>query len=395
MTPDVPVLVVGAGPTGLLLSSELRRRGVGCRLIDAAPEPLAWDRATVVHPRSLEIFESLGLLDAFLEAGVRQRSARLHSAGAALGAIDLALCGSRHAFNLGVSEQVTEAILTDHLRRCGGEVERGARLVSLEPRAGGVEAEIERDGGRERLLAGWVVGCDGLHSATREAAGVELAGHDLPDPWAVVDLTLEGWPETYEANFVYLDEVPVVLTALPGRRWRAYLRPTSPEADLVAEAMATVSRYQPAVRATDVADAARFHCNTRVATRYRAGRVLLAGDAAHVCSPAQGHGMNSGVGDAFNLGWKLALVAAGDAGPGLLDSYEAERRPVAEAITRSGDDAEALQAAMGPAERATRDAALRAVLADPDGSHHEAVAEAELDIDYGGSPIVRGAPAAG
>ncbi|HEY0302765.1 MAG TPA: FAD-dependent monooxygenase, partial [Rhizomicrobium sp.] len=178
------VLIGGAGPTGLLLSAERQRRGVGCRLIDANPGPLPWDRATVVHPRSLEVFESLGLIDRFLAAGVKQKFARLHSFGNVLGEIDLSSCGSRYGFNLGISEEVTETILGDYLRRHGGDVVRSSRLVALQASADGVSATLEGDGSSEEISAAWVVGCDGLHSTTREASGITLAGHDIPEPWA-------------------------------------------------------------------------------------------------------------------------------------------------------------------------------------------------------------------
>ena len=124
----------------------------------------------------------------------------------------------------------------------------------------------------------------------------------------------------------------LILTPLPERRWRAYARPTSDSSDLVAEAEGVLRRYKPAARFAGVENPARFHCQSRVASRYREGRVLLAGDAAHACSPNEGHGMNTGLQDAFNLGWKLALVCRGAAGPGLLDTYETERRPVAELV---------------------------------------------------------------
>lgn len=390
MTADANVLVVGAGPTGLLLASELHRRGVVCRLIDANPAPLHWDRATVVHPRSLEVFEALGLLDRFLATGVKQRFARLHSTGSVLGEIDLSICGSRYGFNLGISEEVTETILADYLHRQGGEVVRSSQLVDLQAREHGLAATIERDGSTEEVSVQWVVGCDGLHSITRERSGIELAGHDIPEPWAVFDVTLTGWSEPYEAIYAYLDEPPVILTALPNRRWRVYLRPSSPDSDLVADASSTIRRYHPTIRFDDVANPTRFHCHTKVATRFRSGRVLLAGDAAHVCSPFQGHGMNTGLQDAFNLAWKLALVCDGHSTAAILDSYEAERRPVAETIAASGDEVEHAQTLSDPAERRARDQTLRAVFADPRTRHHEAIAEAELDIDYGASPIVMG-----
>jgi 2-polyprenyl-6-methoxyphenol hydroxylase-like FAD-dependent oxidoreductase len=384
------VLVVGAGPTGLLLASELQRRGVPCHLVDNRPAPLHWDRATVIHPRSLEVFEALGLVDRFLHAGCRQRTIRIHSRGRVLGIIDLSTCGSIYGFNLGLSEEVTESILTDYLHHQGGEVTRSSRLVGLTPHPPGVLADIEREGDRYQVNARWVVGCDGLHSKTRELSGIGFEGHDIDKPWAVFDTTLEGWAETFEATFVYLDTFPVILTALPGRRWRVYTRPGSPESDFVADATSIIRGYAPGVSCIDVENPTRFHCHTKVATKFQSGAVFVAGDAAHVCSPAEGHGMNCGLQDAFNLAWKLALVHHGSSSPTLLDSYEAERRPVAEMIAQSGDVTEHAQMITSRTERDNRDQTIRATLANPKTRHHEVVAEAELNVDYSRSPIVSG-----
>lgn len=384
------VLVVGAGPTGLLLAAELWRRGLACHLIDARPAPLHWDRATVIHPRSLEIFDALGLVGRFLDAGCRQRIVAIHASGERLGTLDLASSGSRFGFNLGLSEEVTESILTDYLQAQGGRVHRASRLIDLALSRKGVLATVEHDGSRHRVEACWVVGCDGLRSATRNLAGIGFGGRDGTTPWAVFDATLKDWPDTFEGNFAYFDTPPVILTALPGSRWRIYLRPGSPTTDLVAEAGSTIHRYVPAVRIVDVENPARFDCHTRIAERFRSGPVLLAGDAAHVCSPVEGHGMNAGLQDVFNLAWKLALVCQGRADPILLDSYEAERRPVAEMITRSGAAAEALQDIADPNERARRDRSIAARLANPATRHHEVVAEAEMNIAYTESPIVVG-----
>lgn len=390
MQTDVSVLVVGAGPTGLLLAAELARRNVPACLIDANPAPLHWDRATIVHPRTVEVFESLGIHEPLLAAGVKQRIARLHSDGEVLGEIDLALCGSRHAYNVNLSEEVTERILTDYLVCHGGQVVRSSRLISLEDQGDRLVAAIDHDGKTIKRSAQWVVGCDGIHSVTRTIANIDLLGHDIPEPWAVFDATIPDWPDVYDANYGYFDDIPLILTALPKKRWRAYVRPTSPDSDLVAEATSALRAYFPAARFENVNHPARFHCHTRVANHYRAGRILLAGDAAHVCTPAQGHGMNSGIQDAFNLAWKLALVCGGHCDPALLDSYEAERKPVAEMITASGDAAERDETLKSAAERHARNKAIRAAFADPKTRHHEAVAEAELDIEYSNSPIVMG-----
>ncbi len=182
--------------------------------------------------------------------------------------------------------------------------------------------------------------CDGLHSAARDLAGISFEGAGIAQPWAVLDATLDGWQDDLDVTFAYLDTPAVILTALPHRRWRIYLRPGSPTSDLVAEATTTIRAYQPTASIMDVENPTRFHCHTRVAHRFRSGRVLVAGDAAHVCSPAEGHGMNGGLQDALNLAWKLALVCGGVAQPPLLDSYEAERRARAIAVARSGEAAE-------------------------------------------------------
>lgn len=390
MGTEAAILVVGAGPTGLLLASELERRGVPCHLIDARPGPQHWDRATVVHPRSMQIFESMGLAAKFLEAGCRQRIIKIHSNGEVLGTLDLSTCGSIYAFNVGLSEEVTESILTEYLRQQGGEVNRSSRLVGLAPQGDGVVADIEGDGERYQVNAQWVAGCDGLHSAVRELSGIRFEGDALAKEWAVFDTTVQGWAESFEGTFVYLDDPGVVLTALPGHRWRVYLRPRSEESDLIADAASTLSAYIPSASFVDVENPARFHCHTKIASKYRSGAAFLAGDAAHVCSPSQGHGMNCGLQDAFNLAWKLALVHHGAAQPSLLDSYEKERRAAAELVTQSGDETERAFMTTDPVERESRNQAIRAMIADPKTRHHEVVAEAELNIDYARSPIVLG-----
>ena len=201
---------------------------------------------------------------------------------------------------------------------------------------------------------------------------------------------IEGWNDDYDVASAHLDRPPVILTPLRGRRWRVYLRPTSDTSDLVAVSGAVIGRHAPRAVFAGVENPTRFRCHSRIAARFQSGRVLLAGDAAHACTPAEGHGMNTGLQDAFNLGWKLALVCRGEAGAGLLDSYEAERRPVAERIVSSGADVERAHAMTEAGERAARDAEIRRIFADPDAAHHEAVAAAELDRAYPRSRAVAG-----
>ena len=286
--PSPDVLVVGAGPTGLLLAAELVRRDVPCLLIDALDAPRGWDRATVLHERSLEIFEALGIADLFLAEGVRTRAARFHSDGQILAELSLDLTSSRYGFQVGISEEVTESVLTDYLEALGGAVTRSTRLAGLTTGDDAVTATVERDGERREVMARWVVGCDGYHSAIREAAGIEYPGEEIESQWAVFDATLAGWVEDYDSVFAYLDQPPVILTPLPGKRWRVYVRPTSETSDLLVDAGEILERYVPGLRFVGVESPSRFRCHSRIAARYRSGPVLLAGDAAHALHPGAG-----------------------------------------------------------------------------------------------------------
>ena len=263
-----PVLVVGAGPTGLLLASELQRRGVPCHLIDARPGPLHWDRATVVHPRSLEVFESLGLIGRFLDAGTKQRAVKIHSGGQVLGTMDLSTCGSIYGFNLGVSEEVTESILTDYLHEQGGEVNRfvtaGRADTAPRRRAG-------RDRARRRAATRWKR--DGWWAATastaRRATSAASVSRATTSPNRGPSSTprCKAGPTGFDAIFVYLDSSRSSRPRLPDRRWRVYMRPSSAESDLVADAASTIRRYEPAVSFVEVENPTRFHCHAKVASR--------------------------------------------------------------------------------------------------------------------------------
>jgi 2-polyprenyl-6-methoxyphenol hydroxylase-like FAD-dependent oxidoreductase len=181
---------------------------VPCLLIDALDAPRGWDRATVVHPRSLEIFEALAIADRFLAQGVRTRAARFHSDGEILGELNFDLTASRYGFDLGLSEEVTESVLTEILEAQGGAVTRSTRLIGLVPGEDAATATLERDGERNEVVIQWVVGCDGLRSAVREAVGIEFPGTDFQAQWAVFDGTIEGRNDEYDVASAHLDQPP-------------------------------------------------------------------------------------------------------------------------------------------------------------------------------------------
>jgi 2-polyprenyl-6-methoxyphenol hydroxylase-like FAD-dependent oxidoreductase len=392
---DTAVLVVGGGPTGLLLACALRRRGIDSVLIDAYDAPLGWDRATVIHPRSLQIFESLGIVDEFVTAGVHIQACRIHADGTALGELDYRENRTRYPFDIGLSEDRTEQILTRYLEGAGGRVVRSTRLVDLDQRSDRVVATLESRGEQRVVTASWVVGCDGYRSTVRDLAGIGYEGTVPDEPWAVFDAGLAGWTSEWDLVQAFFDDPLVIITPLPGRRFRVYTRPKSRESDLEADARAVLEQYFPGVTFTDVHNPMRFLCHARVAERFRSGRVLLAGDAAHACSPTEGHGMNTGLQDAHNLGWKLAHVCREEAGEVLLDSYDAERRPVAQRIVETGAAADAAQARLDQVERANRNARLAATFSDPDAVQLELASGAEVDRFYDRSPVVSGSPQPG
>src|SRR5262249_28184834 len=162
------------------------------------------------------------------------------------------------------SEEVTESVLTDYLETQGGAVTRSTRLVSLESGEKAVTATLKRDDERREVVVQWAVGCDGAHSAVRQAAGIDYPGTDIDAKWAVFEATVEGWTGDYAMGVALLAQPPVILTPLPGRRWRIYLRPTSDASDLVAEAGEVLRRYSPDVRFVDVENPTRFRCHSRV-----------------------------------------------------------------------------------------------------------------------------------
>ena len=390
---QAPVLIVGAGPTGLMLGIELARRGVPLHLIDRRPAPLGRERAIVVKSRSLEVLAGIGLADQFVRRGRVIRAIDLFAGGTKAATVGLDGLDSPFPFDLCLPEEETEQLLAGELERLGGRIERGVEFAGLEQRKRSVRARLHslQDGERS-LEASWVVGTDGLHSAVRETIGDEFDGHDYPTLWGVADAHLAGWHRPTDHATVQIEPPVVIAFPLRDGRWRFTFQPEPTDDDVLGTIGARLAAIEPGAALRDADEPQLFHTHARVARRYRVGRVLLAGDAAHASTPFEGHGMNTGMQDSYNLGWKLALVVAGAAAETLLDSYEAERRPVAQAIARSGDDAETRAEQRDPAARQ----ALIQFLANPEGRRIAAVAEAEIAFGYQQSPIVDEAvPAAG
>ncbi|XXX69060.1 FAD-dependent oxidoreductase [Sorangium sp. So ce128] len=375
------VLIVGAGPTGLTLACELARSGVSFRLIEAAPGPRPGSRGKGIQPRTLEVFDDLGIVDRVIAHG-RMAMPILSTAPDGRetlgGAIPEALKGRSdipYPASLITPQWRTEEALRLRLAELGGSVEFGAALASFEQSGEGVSAVVVKGGETETVAARWLVGCDGGHSIVRKQAGIAFEGETREEVRMIVaDAGVDGLDR--DAWRIWWHEEGVVgLCPLPSTdvfQVHAVVAPRQDPELSLANMRAILERRsgRTDLRLHEPTWSSLWRANVRLVDRYREGRVFLAGDAAHVHSPAGGQGMNTGVQDAHNLGWKLAAVAKG-ASPALLDSYEAERRPIAAGVLALSNSR--LQQAL---ER--KDIAIR-----------RDASTTQLDIHYRGSPLAR------
>ena len=334
------VLIVGAGPTGLTLACELARHGVSFRLIEATPGPQPGSRGKGLQPRTLEVFDDLGIVDRVLADG---RMAMPIRSTAPDGRVTLSGAeppsagpDTPYPASLITPQWRTEETLRRRLAELGGTVEFGTALAGFEQSAEAVSALVVKGGQTETVTAGWLIGCDGGHSIVRRRAGVAFEGETREEIRMIVaDVEVDGLDRDAWHMWRHAEGL-VNLCPLPSTDAFQYQATIAPGQDgelSVATMQAILERRsgRTDIRLHEPQWTSLWRANIRLADRYRQGRVFLAGDAAHIHSPAGGQGMNTGIQDAHNLGWKLAAVARG-ASPALLDSYEAERRPVAAGV---------------------------------------------------------------
>jgi 2-polyprenyl-6-methoxyphenol hydroxylase-like FAD-dependent oxidoreductase len=332
---DCQVLVVGAGPTGLVLAAELLARGVCTRVIDKGDGVHLETRAIAIHARALEVLDCMGLAERFVDHGRPVRWWRFYADGRPRLSLDLSLNGTRFGFMLDIPQHQTEALLRARVAELGGVVEPRVELTGLSSEAAGVAARVrDADGQTRTITTDYVVGCDGAHSRVRHELGLPFHGHPYPEDWLLADVRLD-WARAEGAVHAFFRAAGGPMVCFPMRqdRWRVVL-PLAGGRDCGAPGLAEIQRLvdQRAPEPVGVSDPtwlASFRCHRRSTDVYRRGRVLLAGDAVHIHTPAGGQGMNTGITDAHNLGWKLALVAAGRAPDELLNTYGREREPVA------------------------------------------------------------------
>jgi 2-polyprenyl-6-methoxyphenol hydroxylase-like FAD-dependent oxidoreductase len=392
--PGPHVLIVGGGPTGLMLAGVLARQGVSVRLIERDPSSHGQARATMIQARTLEIFQRLGIVEGWLRGGQPLRVVRsLSPEGRELRAERFEHLDTPYPFSISIQQRITERLLTDHLEQQGGRVERGVELVALQQDAEAVTAVLRRDEQEETARFRYVVGTDGAHSRVCDAIRVPVVGGDYASVFAVAEV--DGtWP--YPADETTFIAGPAGICMGAVFRDGRFLVVTDASQDRGAgspsrdEMQALVdARVRTGVAIRTVHWSACFHLHCRLARHYRRGRIFLVGDAAHVCSIFGGQGLNMGIHDAYNLGWKLALVVAGTAPDRLLDSYEAERRRVAEselAYTDAAHRALFARDAAWPPSVLKHEAAF--IGSTDTAARRRLLAHAELDVTYRRSPIV-------
>lgn len=389
-------LVVGAGPTGLLMASELARHGVSCRIIDKRPHATTTSNAIALHARTLEVFEQLGLIEELLAQGLKMHGASIYADSQRIMHVSFEELDTTYPFTLSLPQSETERILGAHLERLGIQVERNVELISLTQDEQAVTARLRHaDGHEETATIPWLIGCDGAHSIVRHALNMPFSGSAYPEAFALADVKLD-WPLADDEMHMFLGQ-DGLLAAFPmrGGRYRLIVETTAdagteklPDPTLE-EIQAYLNTFAPAGSiASDPVWLAAFRTHLRQAAHTRQGRVFLAGDAAHIHSPAGGQGMNTGLQDAHNLAWKLALVHAGQAPASLLDTYEIERHPVAESVMRTTDLMIKGATLRSPIAQHIRNR-LVPLLVQQDFIQHRLTAQlAELSINYRKSPIV-------
>jgi 2-polyprenyl-6-methoxyphenol hydroxylase-like FAD-dependent oxidoreductase len=376
------VLIVGAGPVGLTLAASLKARGVDVVLVDKAAEVAHTSRAAVIHARTLEVLQSIHVSDELVRRGVIVPRFTVRDRDRALLTIDFDGLPTRYPYTLMLPQDITEDVLAGRLAELGGQVHRPYELVRLEQDEDGVTATML---GGETVRASYTVGADGMHSAVREQIGIGFEGDTYGQSFVVADVHLDWEFGDSEVMLYFAPAGLLVVAPLPGGRHRivatADVAPEHPDRDHIQALLDARGPQKRPALVNDVVWSSRFRVHHRLADRYREGRVLLAGDAAHVHSPAGGQGMNTGIQDAVALAPRLAAVLRDGADEHVLNGYEAQRRPVAADVVAFTDRMTRVATVDRSSVRRIRNATLRVLGRIPAVRRKMALNLSELAID--------------
>jgi 2-polyprenyl-6-methoxyphenol hydroxylase-like FAD-dependent oxidoreductase len=395
------VLIVGAGPVGLTAALELTRFGVPVRIVDKAPAPATTSKALAVWPRTLEMLNAAGVSADLIAAGVRAHGNRIFNGDKLLVELSFDTLASPYPFLLLVTQDRTEAILTAHLEQLGIAVERAVEVTSIDQDQNAVSASLRHsDGTTETAEAAWLIGCDGAHSFLRHALGKSFDGSTNPADFILADLYLTSDPPLSHSAMSMFAHRDGILAIFPigKERFRIIADLGAPSPDVhraeptLADVQAVLDTRGPGgLTAHDPVWLSAFRINERQVDSYRSERMFLAGDAAHVHSPAGGQGMNTGMQDACNLAWKLALLARDEAsGDMLLESYNTERHPVAKAVIAQTTALTATMTVQNPVMQSIRNTAMYALFEIPAVEHTAANVLSEISIGYPKSALSDG-----
>jgi 2-polyprenyl-6-methoxyphenol hydroxylase-like FAD-dependent oxidoreductase len=384
------VLIIGAGPSGLFAASELVRHGVHVRLIEQEARSHHEARATAIQPGTLEILDSVGLLQPFLDSSEHVRRVRVFGPDLSeLSGLDFEGIDCRCEFQCSLPQYETQRILEAHLVSLGGAVERGITATKVESDGGDVSVElVHADGRVETVHPGIVIGAGGAHSVTRHSMSEHLEGSTYQGQFLVADIAMEAPVPRDQGNFFCGPDGMMLLSPLPGGRWLTFqdleeeVQAVSAE-EIVAR---TEVRIGGRSRPTDVAWFSPFRMHRRIVSRLEDGRRFLIGDAAHLSSPFGGEGLNSGLHDGYDLAWKLALVLQGHAPRSLLDDYAVERAIADRHVLDVSDDVHTGIIGIADAVREGREPP--AATADPVTTALLRNSRAMIDFDYAESPLV-------
>ncbi len=390
---DLDVLIVGAGPVGLFLANECARRSLRWRIVEQRAGQSEHSKALAIFPRTLEVFDMAGVAAPFLDAANRVTSVAVVAHGRRLAHIPFAPDGTPYPFVAMVPQDVTERLLVKALQRQGGAVQYETSFVSAVQEGHGVAVTVEHRGQRTVHRAAFVVGCDGAHSAVRHLLNLPFEGAQYEAMFMLADVETRTALSRKELYLCPHESGPLAIFPMSRTRQRIVAMVDAPAGNAPTLAIVNAllqERAPTGMEAHALHWSSYFRVHHRQVAQLRAGRIFVAGDAAHIHSPFGGQGMNTGLQDVWNLAWKLELAIRGCARDALLDSYTAERRPVIRKVIRTTDLITKAMGRRGRVAQGLRDLAIPAVSRLAAFQRRFVQRLSQLGVAYRGSPIVNG-----
>ncbi len=393
MASHIPVLIIGAGPTGLLMACELARRELPFRIIDKKPERTLTANAVGIQTRTLELLDHLGVLHEFLKLGHECRAVQLHANGKDLARISFEHLDSLYHFILTLPQSETERLLNEHLEELKCEVERPIELTALKQEDQGFRCTLTslESGESETLVCDWLIACDGANSKVRELCQVPFPGEDLAEQFMVANSQMSTFLPTNEIHGFFNHGTFLFAIPFGSHSYRIGLNlHQSPRKFLIEKEVKELiqERSQGDYDVNSVSWISPFWIHSKIVKQLRYGSLFLLGDAAHIHSPAGAQGMNTGLQDAYNLAWKLALVVQGRAKPELLDSYQAERYPIVSGIVKRAENFTRLALFENPFLQRLRNLLFKFLNSRPRFSQKFSMRLTQLNLRYKNSPVI-------